>query len=86
MFADTFIGLWWGGFLIVGGLLFVACIPFLAFPKFLRQTTSKEAQFEVEETPAEVSTSTETEDDVQYGQSVRDIPRSMWRLITYVEI
>jgi len=65
----------------VGVLLFLTCIPFLSFPKFLKQTSSKEAQFEVEETPAE-SSRTEAEDEIQYGQSVRDIPRSMWRLIT----
>jgi hypothetical protein len=79
--ADNFVGMWWGGFIIVGACLFVGCLPFLTFPKFLRQTSSKEAQFEIEETPAE-SSETPEEEDGQYGQSIRDIPRSMWRLIT----
>ena len=32
---SAFIGLWWGGFVILGALYFVAALPLFGFPKHL---------------------------------------------------
>lgn len=69
--------------MIAGGLLFVAALPFLTFPRIV-------ASSKVEEEPAlEDSSITDSKqealDSGAYGQSIKDIPRSIWRLITYEE-
>lgn len=120
-----FLGMWWGGYLIAGGLLFFACLPFLTFPRISNnkerleeeeedEVEEKECQVVVpmdnnsiaerhhqrhdsfrEENDAEVEAATAGDGDVavrkdndeeqgpqQYGQSLKDIPKSIWRLIT----
>jgi hypothetical protein len=79
-------GLWWGGYLIAGGLLFVAALPFLLFPRIVA-TKSVEEEEPSSTTSDESSSITESKQDAlnsgAYGQSIKDIPRSIWRLITY---
>lgn len=103
------IGMWWGGYLIAGVLLFIACLPFLTFPRISNNKENTEDD-EEEEKEVVVDTNSITditqpnslrEEDVEidlgdggrveepppeqspgYGQSIKDIPRSIWRLIT----
>ena len=35
------IGAWWGGFIICGGLFFILAIPFMAFPRMLVKEKEK---------------------------------------------
>ncbi|ODM99427.1 Solute carrier organic anion transporter family member 1C1 [Orchesella cincta] len=100
------IGVWWGGYLIAGVLLFVACIPFLTFPRISKLKSKEESEEkDVEDTsiaelPPQMhqqdSLEEEPEDDEEdgnivrsedappeeYGQSLKTLPQSIWRLIT----
>ncbi|OXA64695.1 Solute carrier organic anion transporter family member 5A1 [Folsomia candida] len=79
-----FIGLWWGGFVIAGGLLLLAALPFLTFPRIARRNKNEEetpSSPALEESPISGSKQ-EALDSAAYGQSIKDIPRSIWRLIT----
>lgn len=76
---------------MAGGLLFVTSLPFLTLPRLVKrepQRTSKEVDLCVasDPTPERASISevkvSEVQDTSAYGQSIRDIPRSIWRLIT----
>ena len=92
------VGMWWGGFLIAGILLFVACLPFFSFPRLMASSKTvavvdvserKETQYVIEESTVESSSVTQlsrAESNQDYGQSLKDIPRSIWRLITYVKV
>ncbi|CAL8101280.1 unnamed protein product [Orchesella dallaii] len=100
------IGVWWGGYLIAGVLLFVACLPFLTFPRISKLKSKEESeQKDVEnssiaELPPQMhqqdSLEEEPEDEdedgsivraedappEEYGQSLKTLPQSIWRLIT----
>lgn len=78
------IGMWWGGFLLCGLLLFFVAIPFFSFPKVLFlekeriRLTEKNCPKAVQ---SSASLSTATEDHSGYGKDIKDIPKSMWRLV-----
>lgn len=82
------VGMWWGGFLLCGLLLVMVAIPFYAFPKTLQREKEKIRLLE-KSRPDQVrptkSTDTATgqgqTNDSGYGKDIKDIPRSMWRLV-----
>ncbi|XP_015110439.1 solute carrier organic anion transporter family member 5A1 [Diachasma alloeum] len=80
------VGMWWGGFLLCGLLLILVAIPFFSFPKTLLREKEK-IKIEVEKSKQggmEKERCKEIErgkDDSGYGKDVKDIPRSMWRLV-----
>ncbi|XP_024222372.1 solute carrier organic anion transporter family member 3A1 isoform X2 [Bombus vosnesenskii] len=81
------VGMWWGGFLLCGLLLILVAIPFFSFPKTLQREKEKIRIIE----KAKSSSQKEKEqckepkkeklNDSGYGKDVKDIPRSMWRLV-----
>ncbi|XP_015600902.1 solute carrier organic anion transporter family member 3A1 [Cephus cinctus] len=82
------VGMWWGGFLLCGLLLVLVAIPFFSFPKTLQREKEKIRIIE----KSKPATNKEKEhnkepiketvvDDSGYGKDVKDIPRSMWRLV-----
>ncbi|XP_044741053.1 solute carrier organic anion transporter family member 5A1-like isoform X2 [Chrysoperla carnea] len=82
------IGMWWGGFLLCGLLLIIVAIPFYSFPKTL--TREKEKIRLMEKSRPQTATSSSgnngaqqqcTNNDTGYGKDIKDIPRSMWRLV-----
>ncbi|KAF2885002.1 hypothetical protein ILUMI_21176 [Ignelater luminosus] len=84
------VGLWWGGFLLGGLLLVLVSIPFFSFPKEL--THEKEKIRLMEKAAAKASGNNTaaastaqvqhtTKNDTGYGKDIKDIPRSMWRLV-----
>ncbi|ESO83194.1 hypothetical protein LOTGIDRAFT_92173, partial [Lottia gigantea] len=73
------IGAWWGGFIICGLLILMLAIPFMAFPKVLVNEKRKLLEHKAKEDLLTVSDS--AEENVQYGKTIRDIPRSILRLL-----
>ncbi|XP_034253759.1 solute carrier organic anion transporter family member 5A1, partial [Thrips palmi] len=88
------VGMWWGGFLLCGLLLILVAIPFFSFPKTL--TREKEKIRLVEKSLPHTETKPKPQKsladgaangcpengDSGYGKDIKDIPRSMWRLVT----
>uniref|UniRef100_A0A0A9W4U2 Solute carrier organic anion transporter family member n=1 Tax=Lygus hesperus TaxID=30085 RepID=A0A0A9W4U2_LYGHE len=84
----SWVGMWWGGFLICGLLLIIVAIPFFSFPKTLTREKEKIRLMEksaaaaapkpVGDQPPVVVVEKK---DSAYGKDVKDIPRSMWRLV-----
>lgn len=82
---DTrWVGMWWGGFLVCGILLIVVAVPFFAFPKTLLKEKEKIRLMEKSKPEGERKISkTQCETDTKtYGKDVKDIPVSMWRLVS----
>lgn len=88
---SRWVGMWWGGFLLGGILLILVSIPFFSFPKVL--THEKEKIRLMEKAAASTSNASgsntlpksvtgDKTNDSGYGKDIKDIPRSMWRLIT----
>ncbi|KAK0163264.1 hypothetical protein PV327_006965 [Microctonus hyperodae] len=82
------VGMWWGGFLLCGLLLIFVAIPFFSFPKTLQHEKEKIKIIEKNKsvTAKEKEANKEVKQDLQngdsgYGKDVKDIPRSMWRLV-----
>ncbi|GLG98073.1 Solute carrier organic anion transporter family member [Gryllus bimaculatus] len=82
------VGMWWGGFLLCGLLLILVAIPFYAFPKTLQREKEKIRLMEKSrpepsrpQKPADVNAPQGQSNDTGYGKDVKDIPRSMWRLV-----
>ncbi|XP_014616606.1 PREDICTED: solute carrier organic anion transporter family member 5A1 isoform X2 [Polistes canadensis] len=81
------VGMWWGGFLLCGLLLIMVAIPFFSFPKTLQHEKEKiriiEKNKPTSQKEKEQSKEPKKEklDDTGYGKDVKDIPRSMWRLV-----
>ncbi|KAK0158530.1 hypothetical protein PV328_009522 [Microctonus aethiopoides] len=82
------VGMWWGGFLLCGLLLIFVAIPFFSFPKTLQHEKEKIKIIEKNKsvTTKEKEANKEVKQDLQngdsgYGKDVKDIPRSMWRLV-----
>ncbi|XP_067008279.2 solute carrier organic anion transporter family member 3A1 [Anabrus simplex] len=82
------VGMWWGGFLLCGLLLILVAIPFYAFPKTLHREKEKIRLMEKSrpETsrppkPTDGNLAQGQTNDSGYGKDVKDIPRSMWRLM-----
>ncbi|XP_044582152.1 solute carrier organic anion transporter family member 5A1 isoform X1 [Cotesia glomerata] len=82
------VGMWWGGFLLCGLLLILVAIPFFSFPKTLQHEKEKIKIIEknksaiAKEKEANKDLKKEVKnDDSGYGKDVKDIPRSMWRLV-----
>ncbi|KYM80179.1 Solute carrier organic anion transporter family member 5A1 [Atta colombica] len=81
------VGMWWGGFLLCGLLLILVAIPFFSFPKTLQREKEKiriiEKNKSITQKEKEHSKEPkkETINDSGYGKDVKDIPRSMWRLV-----
>lgn len=62
----------------------LAALPFLTFPRIARRNKNEEetpSSPALEESPISGSKQ-EALDSAAYGQSIKDIPRSIWRLIT----
>ncbi|XP_069678544.1 solute carrier organic anion transporter family member 3A1 [Periplaneta americana] len=82
------VGMWWGGFLLCGFLLILVAIPFFAFPKTLQREKEKIRLME-KSRPEQVRPTKSTDNaaaqgqtnDSGYGKDIKDIPRSMWRLV-----
>ncbi|KDR21550.1 Solute carrier organic anion transporter family member 5A1, partial [Zootermopsis nevadensis] len=82
------VGMWWGGFLLCGLLLILVAIPFYAFPKTLQREKEKIRLME-KSRPDQVRPTKSTDiaagqgqtNDSGYGKDIKDIPRSMWRLV-----
>ncbi|KAJ1532353.1 hypothetical protein ONE63_000956 [Megalurothrips usitatus] len=88
------VGMWWGGFLLCGLLLILVAIPFFSFPKTL--TREKEKIRLVEKSLPHTESKPKPQKplgdgppngspengDSGYGKDIKDIPRSMWRLVT----
>ncbi|EEB20444.1 organic anion transporter, putative [Pediculus humanus corporis] len=83
---DTrWVGMWWGGFLICGVLLIAVSIPFFAYPKTLLREKEKIRLMEKSKPDAELKAKakkTTEEDTKTYGKDIKDIPVSMWRLVS----
>ncbi|XP_073991491.1 organic anion transporting polypeptide 30B isoform X2 [Rhodnius prolixus] len=88
----SWVGMWWGGFLICGLLLVIVAIPFFSFPKVLTREKEKIRLMEknglcgtnTQKSSADVNNAivaTNSKKDSAYGKDVKDIPRSMWRLV-----
>lgn len=82
------VGMWWGGFLLCGLLLILVAIPFYAFPKTLQREKEKIRLMEksrpdqIRPTKStDVTTGQGQSNDSGYGKDIKDIPRSMWRLV-----
>lgn len=82
------VGMWWGGFLLCGLLLILTAIPFFSFPKTLQREKEKIRIIEKskpppikEKEPAKEIKKVIDTDDTAYGKDIKDIPRSMWRLL-----
>lgn len=83
--ADSdWVGAWWGGFIICGVLLLLTSIPFFGFPKVLVREKQK-----LREKAAGLVDSKVVEDDPlgrtgprNYGTSIKELPRSLWRLLS----
>ncbi|XP_023290281.1 solute carrier organic anion transporter family member 3A1 isoform X2 [Orussus abietinus] len=81
------VGMWWGGFLLCGLLLILVAIPFFSFPKTLQREKEKIRIIEKskaisgKEKDQNKEPKKEPLDDTGYGKDVKDIPRSMWRLV-----
>lgn len=82
----SWVGMWWGGFLVCGLLLIIVAIPFFAFPKVLTREKEKIRLMEknnlANQKPNEaVNQGGSANRDSAYGKDIKDIPRSMWRLV-----
>ncbi|CAH0762197.1 unnamed protein product [Bemisia tabaci] len=82
------VGLWWGGFLLCGVMLILVAIPFFSFPKVLTREKEKirlmaKSSIGVGCAPksSESVSSPTSNVDTGYGKDIKDIPRSMWRLM-----
>ncbi|KAF3424423.1 hypothetical protein E2986_11215 [Frieseomelitta varia] len=81
------VGMWWGGFLLCGLLLVLVAIPFFSFPKILQREKEKIRIIEKNKSSSQKEKEQckepkkEKLDDSGYGKDVKDIPRSMWRLV-----
>ena len=86
--SGQWVGMWWGGFLVIGFLLLSIAAPFFTFPKQLRQERRRlfaqtsnagkqqvmqQGDFMIDKREREVS---------NYGKSLIDLPMSVWRLLT----
>ncbi|XP_063220390.1 solute carrier organic anion transporter family member 5A1 [Bacillus rossius redtenbacheri] len=87
---QRWVGMWWGGFLLYSVLLVLVAIPFFAFPKILQREKGKiglvkKPQLEGSRSLPQLGRSGAARshtNDTGYGHSVKDIPRSMWRLVS----
>ncbi|CAD5121282.1 DgyrCDS9812 [Dimorphilus gyrociliatus] len=84
---SQWVGAWWGGYLILGGLLICLTIPMYSFPKMLSRreidTESEEkGKGELEE-PLNESTGGKDEDNdgASYGTSLRQLPRAVLSIV-----
>lgn len=87
------VGMWWGGFLIIGILLLAISIPFFAFPKELKKEKRKiylEAKYTLQESAKEgkkvekeeVMSVEQKEKAENYGKNLADLPACIWKLLT----
>ncbi|XP_050389881.1 solute carrier organic anion transporter family member 5A1 [Patella vulgata] len=72
------IGAWWGGFIICGFVILMLSIPFIAFPKVLVNEKRKLLEHKAKE---DLLSSNCQEENNQYGKTIKDIPRSILRLL-----
>ncbi|XP_060516350.1 solute carrier organic anion transporter family member 3A1-like isoform X2 [Cylas formicarius] len=87
---SRWVGMWWGGFFLAGFLLIIVSLPFFSFPKVLVHEKEKIKLAEKRQLPSKGPSGSAKEhrdkcgvkDDTSYGQDIKDIPRSMWRLAT----
>ncbi|KAK6619639.1 hypothetical protein RUM43_012396 [Polyplax serrata] len=83
---DTrWVGMWWGGFLVCGVLLIAVAVPFFAFPKTLLREKEKIRLMEKSKPHAELKQKAKKQPEEEkktYGKDVKDIPVSMWRLVS----
>ncbi|XP_066908084.1 solute carrier organic anion transporter family member 3A1 [Halyomorpha halys] len=83
----SWVGMWWGGFLICGLLLVIVAIPFFSFPKVLTREKEKIRLMEKNNLATQKAGETvnqgasSSNKDSAYGKDIKDIPRSMWRLV-----
>ncbi|XP_052119953.1 solute carrier organic anion transporter family member 5A1 [Frankliniella occidentalis] len=88
------VGMWWGGFLLCGLLLILVAVPFFSFPKILTREKEKirlvekslphtDSKLKPQKSLADgVANGSPENGDSGYGKDIKDIPRSMWRLVT----
>ena len=92
------VGMWWGGFLIIGVLLLLVAVPFFAFPKQMKKEKRKvyldekyrkqsQASNAKEKTASPKHGQTDKSGDQRqksenYGKNLSDLPKCIWKLIT----
>ena len=83
------IGMWWGGFLIIGVLMLLISIPFFAFPKELKREKRKvylDEKYNSKEDPikpkGKVVVDAEASAPEDYGKDLKDLPKCIWKLLT----
>ncbi|XP_064597257.1 solute carrier organic anion transporter family member 5A1-like [Liolophura sinensis] len=72
------VGAWWGGFIICGGLLLMLSVPFLAFPKKLIKEQRKLLDLKVKE---DLLKPADHEANEEFGKTIKDIPKSILALM-----
>lgn len=92
----NWIGAWWAGFVICGIALMLVALPYFGFPKELKREREKlmweenrdffksgpnPVQWKQPNEEDENLEAGKNEDEKTYGKNIRDIPRSIWRLI-----
>ena len=88
--SGQWVGMWWGGFLVIGFLLLAIAVPFFTFPKQLKREkrnllskTSKAENEKQRETWGDLVLDQSLGEKVNnYGKSLIDLPISVWRLLT----
>lgn len=84
---SQWVGAWWGGYLILGGLLVCLTIPMYSFPKTLSQReidieNDEKGKGELEEPLNEaIEGKDEVNDGAAYGTSLRQLPRAVLSLV-----
>jgi len=87
------VGMWWGGFLIIGVLMLLIAVPFFAFPKEMKKEKRKVYLDEKygsskskDKTASPKPTAEKSEEQLQkvenYGKNLSDLPKCIWKLIT----
>lgn len=62
------VGAWWGGFIICGGLLLMLSVPFLAFPKKLIKEQKKLLDLKVKE---DLLKPADRETNKEFGKTIK---------------
>jgi len=85
------VGMWWGGFLIIGVFMLVIAVPFFAFPKEMKKEKRKvyldeKYSSKSSKTASPKPNAEKSEEQIQkvenYGKNLSDLPRCIWKLIT----
>lgn len=83
------VGAWWGGFIFIGGLLFLVSVPFYGFPKLLVQELKEmvredrwKLEYVIDLWSGEHGDSYHRARRTSYSKNIRDFPSVIYRLLT----